>query len=96
LFKQDEKEEVMQIVTSWMQEGIEQGIKQGIEQGIKQRIEQEKDLILRMLRRKLGEIDTGLETKVKRLKIKQLELLAEELLDFSSLDDLQAWLDKIK
>jgi len=96
LFKQEEKEEVMQIVTSWMQEGIEQGIKQGIEQGIKQRIEQEKDLILRMLRRKLGEIDTGLETKVKRLKIKQLELLAEELLDFSSLDDLQAWLDKIK
>jgi hypothetical protein len=98
LFKQEEKEEVMQIVTSWMQEGIEQGIKQGIEQGIeqgiKQRIEQEKDLILRMLRRKLGEIDTRLETKVKRLKIKQLELLAEELLDFSSLDDLQAWLDK--
>jgi hypothetical protein len=63
---------------------------------MQQRIEQDKDLILRMLRRKLGEIDTRLETKVKRLKIKQLELLAADLLDFSSLDDLRAWLEKSK
>ena len=30
----------MQIVTSWMEQGIEQGLQQGIEQGLRQGIEQ--------------------------------------------------------
>jgi hypothetical protein len=37
LFNQEEQKEVMQIVTSWMQQGIEQGI------------EQDKELVLRNL-----------------------------------------------
>ena len=60
-----EKEEVMQIVTSWM----EQGIEQGIEQGRQEAITKEKDLIVRQIKRKVGNIDMELETRIKSLNL---------------------------
>ncbi|MEG3436529.1 DUF4351 domain-containing protein [Pannus brasiliensis CCIBt3594] len=94
---QEEREEVMQIVTSWMQQGIEQGIERGIERGIEQGIERgierEKALILRQLHRKIGEIDSELENRVRGLSIDRMEALAEALLDFSTAEDLRDWLE---
>jgi addiction module HigA family antidote len=85
---QEERREVMQIVTSWMRQGIEQGVEQGLER--------EKNLVLRQLKRKLGEeIEPKLQTKVKRLAVEQLEALGEALFDFSSVEDLQIWLDNL-
>lgn len=78
----------MEIVTSWMEQGIEQGMEQGIEQGI----ERERSLILRMLTRKVGTMPDSTRSRVDALPITQLESLGEALLDFSNLSDLEAWL----
>ncbi|WP_016951344.1 DUF4351 domain-containing protein [Anabaena sp. PCC 7108] len=79
----EEKEEVMEIVTSWMEQGIERGI------------EREKDLIMRQINRKLGKIEPELETQIRSLDLEIIELLAEEIFDLSTVEDLQNWLDKI-
>jgi predicted transposase YdaD len=80
---------VMQIVTSWMEQGIEQGIERGIERGIEQG---ERSLILRLLTRRIGEVSPDLRSQIQSLSLKQLEALGEALLDFSQPGDLVNWL----
>ena len=70
----------MQIVTSWMEQGIEQGL------------QRERSLILRQLSRKVGELPEPIHVQVNGLTIAPLETLAEALLDFTRLADLEAWL----
>ncbi|MCA2577698.1 MAG: DUF4351 domain-containing protein [Microcystis sp. M41BS1] len=94
-FSQPVQEGVMQITTSWMRQGIELGIEQGIEQGIERGIEREKTLILRQLKRKLGEINPSLETKIMELSIDDVEALGEALFDFSTVEDLINWLNTL-
>ena len=72
-----EKEDVMEIVTSWMEEGLQKG----------QRV-----LVLRQLRKRLGTLDERSESRIEALSSVRLEELGEALLDFSSLDDLTTWL----
>ncbi len=67
------------------EEGIQQGRQEGIQQG-------EQDLILRLLNRRIGEIDASLIKQIKGLSIEKLENLGEALLDFSSIADLESWL----
>lgn len=50
-------------------------------------------LVIRLLIRKLGNLDSELETRIQGLSVNQLEALGEALLDFTLLDDLLAWLD---
>jgi Domain of unknown function (DUF4351) len=83
-FSKPEQESVMQITTSWMEQGIERGIEQGLTR--------EKELVLRLIRRKLGQITPELEMQIKALDIDKVESLGEALLDFSTVDDLKAWL----
>jgi hypothetical protein len=52
-------------------------------------------LILRQLTRRLGSLPDALRTQVEQLPLPQLEALAEALLDFQSLADLEAWLGKV-
>ena len=54
----------------------------------------EQRLVLRLLNRRLGEIDASLIERVKGLSIEQLENLGEALLDFSSVADLETWLNQ--
>jgi hypothetical protein len=82
-FSQPVQEGIMQITTSWMRQGIEQGI------------EREKTLILRQLKRKLGEINPSLETKIMQLSIDDVEVLGEALFDFSTVEDLINWLNTL-
>ncbi len=82
------REEIMQesvIYQDIKEQGIKQGIKQGLQQG-------QAILVLRQLKRRIGEVESGDETRVTGLSIEQLEALGEALLDFSSRDDLLAWL----
>ena len=67
----------------------EQGIKQGLQQGLQQG---QAILVLRQLKRRLGEVESEDETQITRLSVEQLEALGEALLDFSNRDDLQEWL----
>lgn len=90
-----EKEEVMQIVTSWMEQGIEQGIERGIQQGRQEAITKEKDLIVRQIKRKLGNIDMELETRIKSLNLEVIEVLAEAIFDLATVEDLRNWLENL-
>ena len=56
--------------------------------------EGEQRLVLRLLNRRIGEIDASLIERVQGLSIEQLEALGEALLDFSEVADLEAWLNQ--
>jgi predicted transposase/invertase (TIGR01784 family) len=87
--EETEREDIMQIVTSWMERGIEQGIAEGEQRG---RAEGERSLVLRQLTRRLGTLPTSAEEQVQALALPQLEALGEALLDFVQLSDLTEWL----
>jgi predicted transposase YdaD len=65
------------------QEGLEDGRRQG-----------ERVLILRQLARKFNQINPQVRSQIELLSLEQLEMLAEVLLDFSSLQDLTNWLEE--
>ncbi|PHJ58469.1 hypothetical protein VF14_18735 [Nostoc linckia z18] len=64
----------------------EQAIQFGNQQG-------EQRLVLRLLNRRIGEINASLIERVQGLSIEQLENLGEALLDFSTVADLETWLN---
>jgi predicted transposase YdaD len=51
-----------------------------------------RSIVLRLLTRRLGDLPEPLVAQINTLSVEQLESLAEALLDFSSLADLEAWL----
>ena len=83
-FIPEEQEVVMQIVTSWMEEGLQRG-----------RLEGELSVIMRQLTRRIGTVEPELHDRIRQLSLAQLEDLAEALLDFSDEGDLVAWLEDI-
>jgi hypothetical protein len=83
-----EKEGVMKIVTSWMEQGSEQGRQEGRQAGL----DHERKVLLRQLRKRLGDLEPAVESRIERLSADHLEQLGEALLDFNSFADLDAWL----
>ena len=75
-----EQEQIMQITTSWKEEG---------------RIEGQVTTILRQLNRKLGNLPEAIATRIKSLNPNQLDLLTEDLLEFETLSDLNQWLNNL-
>lgn len=73
-----QEERVMQIVTSWMRQGIQQG---------------ELTLILRLLNRRIGEVNPQLQERIQTLSTPELEDLGEALLDFTTAADLEGWFE---
>ena len=85
----------MEIVTSWMEEGLEQGLQEGRERGLQQGLQQgEQRLLLRQLTRRFGVLPDDFQARIGVLSIEQLEQLGEALLDFTALADLTNWLDQ--
>jgi Domain of unknown function (DUF4351) len=76
-----ERENVMELTTSWKEEGIVQGRELG-----------ERSLVIRQLTRKLGNLSPEFVAQVNGLSIDRVEALAEDLLDFTSVGDLERWL----
>ena len=91
----ENKEEVMQIVTSWMEEGLEQGLEQGLERGLEQGRLQLKQLIVSQLAWRFDRLDPEVEGKISGLSTTRLQALGLEMLKFASVEDLTAWLAKI-
>ncbi|ELS02417.1 hypothetical protein Xen7305DRAFT_00021310 [Xenococcus sp. PCC 7305] len=87
----EERSQVMEIVTSWMRTGIKQGRLEGRQEGF----QRETELILRLLKRKIGQLTPGIEAQVQGLEIEELENLGEALLDFERLEDLTVWLENL-
>jgi predicted transposase YdaD len=78
------------------QETLAEGIQLGKEEGIQiGKQEEATNLLMRQIRRKFGEPDRELTTKIASLSLEQLESLGEELLDFQTIPDLTHWLDKL-
>lgn len=75
-----------------LKEGLQQGKKQGLQQG---RLEGETQLVIRQLQRRLGTLDDTLKQQIQMLPVEQLESLAEELLDFRDIQQLQSWLEQL-
>lgn len=73
-----QQEVVMEIVTSWMEQGMQQG---------------KVALIMRLLNRRFGGVTPQVEARIRSLSSEQLENLAEALLDFSNASDLDTWLN---
>ena len=81
------------------EEGLEQGLEQGREQGLEQGREQGREqealsIAIRLLNRRLGVIPNDVLSQVQELSLEQIENLTEALLDFSSVADLQQWLQQ--
>jgi Domain of unknown function (DUF4351) len=77
------------VYKQWQAETLEQGWKAGEQVG---RQQGNLDLVMRLLVRKVGDIDESLRSQIEQLPLSQLELLGEALLDFSTVDDLSVWL----
>ena len=88
LIRQLFREEIMResvIYQSIWQEAEQKGERKG-------RQEEALTLAMRLLRRRFGALETRIVAKVQELSREQLEELTEDLLDFSELEDLEAWL----
>ena len=82
------REEVMQdsvIYQDIKAQGVLEGVQEGKQLG-------KADLVLRLLKRRLGEVEANDENRINILSEEQLEALGEALLDFSSYDELSSWL----
>jgi hypothetical protein len=67
----------MEITTSWKQEGIVEG---------------ERSLTIRLLTKKVGNLSPELLARVSGLNLERVEALAEALLDFKHVGDLERWM----
>lgn len=72
-----------------LSEGRAEGIEQGLIQG---RTVGERAIVIKQLTRKLGSLSPEVTAKVSVLSLERLEALAEALLDFTSVGDLESWL----
>lgn len=77
----------MEIMTSWMEEGIEKGRAEGRQQATL-------EVVLRQLSRGLGSLPEAAAERVRSLPLPELEALAEALLGFRRPEDLDRWLSR--
>jgi hypothetical protein len=67
----------MELTTSWKEEGRVQGAAQ---------------LVVRQLRRRIGNVSEAQARQIEALPLAQIEKLGEDLLDFATASDLERWL----
>jgi len=74
-------------------EGREEGHEEGRDQGVTEgRRSEARQLVDRLLRRRFQSLPAAIEPRLSALSLERLELLAEDILGFGSLDDLERWL----
>ncbi len=77
-----EEEEVMAFITTPERVGIRKGRKVAA-----------LSLVLRLLKKRVGQLEPELEQRVSALNVEQLEDLGEALLDFAEIGEVTTWLD---
>ena len=85
-FIESTQEEVMQLTTSWMRQGLEQGLEQGLFQGKRETIE-------RLILKKFGAIADPYLAAIEHLGLEELDSLTDVFLDFNTIQDLEQWLN---
>lgn len=69
----------------WYQEILKEGLEQGLRQeGV--------NLVLRLIRRRFGAVSSTTQMQIEGLSTPDLENLAEALLDFTEISDLEQWI----
>ncbi|MBL8152469.1 MAG: DUF4351 domain-containing protein [Blastocatellia bacterium] len=81
----------MPYITSFEKIAKEEGHKEGHKEGRK---EEGLNVVMRLLNKKFGAITKAMKSKIEALSIKKLEALAESLLDFNDVSDLERWLSQ--
>jgi predicted transposase YdaD len=76
--------------TRFYRDVFQLGAKEGKAEG---RQEGEAQLIIRLLKRRCGVLSPNQEAQIRSLDLNQLESLGEALLDFTTIADLEAWLN---
>jgi len=85
------REKVIQLTNPFIELGITRGRRQGRKEG---RQQGEIELVLRLLKRRLGSVTASQEKALRALSLSQIGALGEALLEFSSGADLDRWLHK--
>jgi predicted transposase YdaD len=68
------------------QERKEQGKQEGKqEEGV--------SIVLRLLKGQFGSLDSAIETRIRGLKLSVIEMLVDQLLDFTDISELKTWLE---
>ncbi|MEB3341883.1 DUF4351 domain-containing protein [Okeania sp.] len=73
------------------EEGKQERKEEGKEEGKKER---EIEVIIRLLKKRFGEVPENLKNQLSYLSLEELENLSEEIFDFTNFDDLSNWLTK--
>ncbi|ANV83157.1 flagellar assembly protein H [Picosynechococcus sp. PCC 7003] len=76
-----EEAQVLQIVTSWMEEGLQQG-----------RQEEACKIILRFIQQRFPDQVSGFKPQIQALNLAQLDALSDRLFGFESAAELETWL----
>ncbi|KAF3889280.1 MULTISPECIES: DUF4351 domain-containing protein [Nostocales] len=79
--KEQDKEGIMEIVTSWERRATLQATQ---------------SLVLKLLNRRVGQLPETITQQVENLSVQELEALGEALLDFTSLADIETWLTGVR
>ena len=79
------REKVIRLTNPFIELGIRRGRQEGRQQG-------EIELVLRLLKRRLGSLTSAQDEAVRMLKLRRIEALGEALLEFNSRADLDFWL----
>jgi hypothetical protein len=77
------KEKRMPYITNWERIAEKRGRKQG-----------QLKVVQRLLKKKLGDVDSETKVRVEKLSLTRLAQLAEALLDFTEVADLELWLER--
>ncbi|ODH00532.1 hypothetical protein A4S05_32860 [Nostoc sp. KVJ20] len=85
----EEPRAILEAKEEGREEGKIEGKVEGREEG---KVEGERAIVLRQLNRRVGNIPDALLSQIQELSVEQLEALGDALLDFSSLADLEGWL----
>ncbi|MEH2433607.1 MAG: Rpn family recombination-promoting nuclease/putative transposase [Nostoc sp.] len=85
----EEPRAILEAKEEGREEGKIEGKVEGREEG---KVEGERAIVLRLLNRRVGNIPDTLLSQIQELSVEQLEALGDALLDFSSLADLEGWL----
>jgi hypothetical protein len=91
----EEEELIMQLSPLYLEQikaaeriGEQWGEQRGVLKG-------RQDIVLRQLNRRVGNVSNELQLQIKSLSLVQLEELGEGLLDFTSVEDLENWMNQM-
>ena len=92
-----EREETVALISRWESKGIELGLEQGRQEGLQEGIiaglhDGKEQLIIRLINRRIGDVNPILSSRIAELTPALLDDLGEALLDFNDFADLERWL----